>query len=41
MPGTVGADHVTTARLVGRWPEPGDADAYVRFYGDPHTPEEL
>jgi hypothetical protein len=30
---------VATARLVGRRPEPGDADAYVRFYGDPRTPE--
>ena len=34
-------DSVTTGRLVGRRPEPGDADAYVRFYGDPRTPEEL
>ena len=34
-------DRVTTARLVGRRPEPGDADAYVRMYGDPRTPEEL
>ena len=41
MPGPVAVDHVTTARLVGRRPEPGDADAYVRFYGDPRTPEEL
>lgn len=32
---------VTTARLVGRRPEPGDADAYVRFYGDPRIPEAL
>ena len=32
---------MTTARLVGRRPEPGDADAYVRFYSDPRTPEEL
>lgn len=39
--GPVAVDHVTTARLVGRRPEPGDADAYVRFYGDPRTPEEL
>jgi [ribosomal protein S5]-alanine N-acetyltransferase len=35
-----GIDIVTTARLVGRRPEPGDADAYVRMYGDPRTPEE-
>jgi [ribosomal protein S5]-alanine N-acetyltransferase len=34
-----GLEHVATARLVGRRPEPGDADAYVRFYGDPRTPE--
>jgi [ribosomal protein S5]-alanine N-acetyltransferase len=36
-----GVDRVTTARLVGRRPEPGDADGYVRFYGDARTPEEL
>ena len=30
-----------TSRLVGRRPEPGDGDAYVRFYGDPRIPEEL
>ena len=41
MPGPVAVDHVTTARLLGRRPESGDADAYVRFYGDPRTPEEL
>jgi ribosomal-protein-alanine N-acetyltransferase len=34
-------DTVTTARLVGRRPEPDDADAYVRIYGDARTPEEL
>lgn len=34
-------DRVVTARLVGRRPEPGDADGYVRFYGDPRTPEAL
>ena len=34
-------DRVTTARLIGRRPQPADADAYVRFYGDPRTPEEL
>ena len=33
-------DTVSTARLVGRRPEPGDADAYVRIYGDSRTPEE-
>ena len=33
-------DRVTTARLVGRRPEPGDADAYVRIYGDSRIPEE-
>jgi RimJ/RimL family protein N-acetyltransferase len=32
-------DVVRTARLVGRRPEPGDADAYVRFYGDPRVAE--
>jgi RimJ/RimL family protein N-acetyltransferase len=41
MPGPVAVERVTTAGLVGRRPEPGDADAYVRFYGDPRTPEEL
>jgi hypothetical protein len=41
MPGPVAVDQVTTPRLVGRRPEPGDADAYVRLYGDPRTPEEL
>jgi RimJ/RimL family protein N-acetyltransferase len=40
MPGPAAVDHVTTARLVGRRPEPGDADAYVRLYGDRRTPEE-
>jgi RimJ/RimL family protein N-acetyltransferase len=39
---TIGSvDEVRTARLVGRRPEPRDADAYVRFYGDPRTPEEV
>jgi ribosomal-protein-alanine N-acetyltransferase len=41
MPSRAAVDRVATARLVGRRPEPGDADAYVRFYGDPRTPEEL
>jgi ribosomal-protein-alanine N-acetyltransferase len=41
MTGPVAVDRVRTARLVGRRPEPGDADAYVRFYGDPRTPEAL
>jgi RimJ/RimL family protein N-acetyltransferase len=40
MPDPIALDTVTTARLLGRRPEPGDADAYVRFYGDPRTPEE-
>jgi RimJ/RimL family protein N-acetyltransferase len=39
--GGLGVDRVATARLVGRRPEPGDGDAYVRFYTDPRTPEEL
>ena len=34
-------DTVTTARLIGRRPEPGDADAYVRFYGDERIAEEV
>jgi ribosomal-protein-alanine N-acetyltransferase len=41
VPGGLGVDRVATARLVGRRPEPGDADAYVRFYTDPRTPEEV
>ena len=34
-------DRVKTERLVGRRPEPGDADAYVRIYGDSRVQEEL
>jgi len=41
MPGSLGIDRVATPRLVGRRPEPGDADAYVAFYTDPRTPEAL
>jgi [ribosomal protein S5]-alanine N-acetyltransferase len=41
MPEPRAVDHVKTARLVGRRPEHGDADAYVSFYGDTRTPEEL
>jgi RimJ/RimL family protein N-acetyltransferase len=37
----LGIDRVSTERLVARRPEPGDADAYVRFYTDPRTPEEV
>jgi ribosomal-protein-alanine N-acetyltransferase len=40
VPDGLGVDRVATARLVGRRPEPGDADAYVRFFTDPRTPEE-
>jgi ribosomal-protein-alanine N-acetyltransferase len=39
MSGDLGVDRVATSRLVGRRPEPGDGDAYVRFYTDPRTPE--
>jgi ribosomal-protein-alanine N-acetyltransferase len=41
MPGGLGVDRIATERLVGRRPEPGDADDYVRFFTDPRTPEEL
>ena len=34
-------DRVTPAHLIGRRPAAGDADAYVRMYTDPRTPEEL
>jgi RimJ/RimL family protein N-acetyltransferase len=41
MPVDFGVDRVATERLVGRRPEPGDADAYVRFYGDARIAEEV
>jgi [ribosomal protein S5]-alanine N-acetyltransferase len=41
MPGVLGVDRIATARLVGRRPEAGDADGYVRFYTDTRTPEEV
>ena len=41
MPADFGVDRVTTGRLVGRRPEPGDLRAYVRFLTDPRTPEEI
>ena len=41
MPGLDAVAHVRTARLVGRRPEPDDAEGYVRFYGDPRIPDEL
>jgi RimJ/RimL family protein N-acetyltransferase len=41
MAGDLGVDRVRTERLVGRRPEPGDADAYVAFFTDPRTPEEI
>jgi RimJ/RimL family protein N-acetyltransferase len=34
-----GIDRVATARLIGRRPEPGDADAWVRWYTDPTIDE--
>jgi hypothetical protein len=34
MPGPDGVDHVRTERLIGRRPEPDDADGYVRFHPD-------
>ncbi|HMJ37523.1 MAG TPA: GNAT family N-acetyltransferase [Baekduia sp.] len=39
MPGDFGIDRVATARLVGRRPEEGDADAWVRWYTDPAVDE--
>jgi ribosomal-protein-alanine N-acetyltransferase len=39
MPGGLAVDRVATARLVGRRPEPGDADAWVRWYTDPQIDE--
>jgi ribosomal-protein-alanine N-acetyltransferase len=39
MPGGLGVDRVATARLVGRRPEEGDADAWVRWYTDPRIDE--
>jgi RimJ/RimL family protein N-acetyltransferase len=39
VPGEFGIDRVATARLVGRRPEPGDADAWVRWYTDPNVDE--
>ena len=39
MPGDFGIDRVATARLVGRRPEPGDVDAWIRWYTDPAVDE--
>jgi [ribosomal protein S5]-alanine N-acetyltransferase len=39
-PGGLGLDRVTTARLVGRRPEPGDLDAVMGFFCDPRVDEE-
>ena len=36
----LGVDRVTTARLVGRRPEAGDADAYRSFFCDPRVDED-
>jgi ribosomal-protein-alanine N-acetyltransferase len=41
MPGGLGVDRVTTARLLGRRPEESDLDALVRIFTDPRTPEEV
>ena len=41
MPAGLGVDRIRTARLVGRRPEPGDADAYARWYTDERIPEEV
>jgi RimJ/RimL family protein N-acetyltransferase len=41
VPDGLEVDRVATARLVGRRPEPDDADAYVRFYTYPRTPEDV
>jgi RimJ/RimL family protein N-acetyltransferase len=38
-PGGLGVDRVTTERLVGRRPEPGDLDAYLSFFCDPRVDE--
>jgi ribosomal-protein-alanine N-acetyltransferase len=39
MPRDFGIDRVVTARLTGRRPEPGEADAYARWYTDPAIDE--
>jgi RimJ/RimL family protein N-acetyltransferase len=41
MPGGLGVERVATERLVGRKPEPGDLNAYIRVFTDPRTPEEI
>jgi RimJ/RimL family protein N-acetyltransferase len=40
MPVDFGLDRVTTARLAGRRPEPGDAAAYARIFTDARIAEE-
>ncbi|HEU4976684.1 MAG TPA: GNAT family N-acetyltransferase [Baekduia sp.] len=40
MPGGLGIDRVVTARLMGRRPEPGDLDAWTRWYTDSRVDEE-
>jgi RimJ/RimL family protein N-acetyltransferase len=41
VPIDFGIDRVSTARLVGRRPEPGDLGAYVRMFTDPRVSEEV
>jgi ribosomal-protein-alanine N-acetyltransferase len=40
VPVDFGVDRVTTARLTGRRPEPGDAATYARFFTDARVAEE-
>src|ERR1700712_5527469 len=40
MPVDFGIDRVTTKRLTGRRPEPGDALAYARMFTDARIPQE-
>lgn len=40
VPDGLGVDRVVTERLVGRRPEPADADAYRDFFCDPRVDEE-
>jgi ribosomal-protein-alanine N-acetyltransferase len=41
VPIDFGIDRVSTARLVGRRPEPGDLSAYVRMFTDPRVSEDV
>jgi RimJ/RimL family protein N-acetyltransferase len=40
VPRGFGIDRIATARLVARRPEPGDAEAWVRWYTDPNVDEQ-